>query len=167
MGEKHRMKIKIIGIFVCILLVAVSISSAISTDIKTSISNYKSREDCGCNKLSDADLDNIEKQFDRFEKCSKSLLGLSKDKTVVLDYYEEISDMISKLNKSEKRPICNFLYNLREKYGNIHDIFLGLAFMFIYYFPSLILTAICINLAGIYFILYNIADNLYNILNCP
>ena len=42
------MKIKIIGIFVCILLVAVSVSSAISTDIKPSISNYESEEDCGC-----------------------------------------------------------------------------------------------------------------------
>jgi len=161
------MKIKIIGIFMCILLFTVGVSSAISTSIKPSISNYESEEDCGCTEVSDAELININNQLNRLEKCIKSQLGLSKDNTAVLEDYEEISDMISKLYKSDKRLICNCLYNLMEKYACVHDIFLGLAFMFIYYFPSLILTGICLNFAGIYFILYNITDILYNILNCP
>ena len=155
------------AIIVLFIGTSVSYTSAIKVENKPLIVDNQNEEDCGCNEVDDRQLVLLEKQISRLEVYSKLLLILSKHHPEVLEDYEELSNMISTLNRLDKKQICNFLDNLSESYWRRFEIYSGLWFQFIYYFPLLILSLICFNLAGINYVKYLIIDYLYNILNCP
>jgi hypothetical protein len=90
---------QLIVISIILLLVGVSISSAISVDTKSTISD-KDREECReCNEVSDADLIRVERLLDRVEVYSKLLLVLSRHNPELREISEELSKDISKLTR--------------------------------------------------------------------
>ena len=85
---------QLIVISIILLLIGVSVSSAISVDTQSTISSNESVEDCGCGEVSDADLIRVERLLDRVEVYSKLLLVLSRHNPEVLEDYEELSNDI-------------------------------------------------------------------------
>jgi hypothetical protein len=102
------MKKELIGIFVCLLFLGVSVSSAISVDNKSTISNNKSEVCKECKEISNADLIKVERLLDRVEVYSKLLLVLSK-------YYPELQD----INEDLSYGILKTLYMFKGIRTNI------------------------------------------------
>jgi hypothetical protein len=105
---------KTIVISIILLLVGVSVSTAISVDTKSTKSNNQN-EDCReCNEVSDADLVRVERLLNRVEVYSKLLLVLSKFNPEIKEEYEGLSKRISTLSslKLGYENICNILIGI-------------------------------------------------------
>ena len=101
---------KLIVISIILLLIGVSVSSAISVDTKSTISNNQ-REECSeCKEVSKSDLILVERLLDRVEVYSKLLLVLSRYNPELKEISEELVDEIPKLkNLNDDFPIICFL----------------------------------------------------------
>ena len=86
-------------ISIILLLIGVSISSAISVDTKTIITNNQNDECRDCNKVRDADLIRVERLLDKVEVYSKLLSVLSKYNSELKEMSEELSNQLSNINK--------------------------------------------------------------------
>ena len=89
---------KSIVISIILLLVGVSLSSAISVDTKSTISNNESEECKECNEISNADLVKVERLLDRVEVYSKLLLVLSRHNPEIKEISEELLNEIIIVN---------------------------------------------------------------------
>ena len=83
---------------IILLLIGVSVSSAISVDTKSTISNNQSEECKECNEVSDADLVKVERLLDKVEVYSKLLLVLSKHNPEFREISEELLNEITIVN---------------------------------------------------------------------
>jgi hypothetical protein len=110
------MKKELIGFIICMLFIGVSVSSAVSVDTKSTISNNESDECRECNEVSDADLIRVERLLDRVEVYSKLLLVLSRYNPELKEISDELSNGISTLKgeiANDNYPIiCEILYNI-------------------------------------------------------
>ena len=104
---------KSIVISIILLLVGVSVSSALSVDTKSTISNNKSKECRECNEISDSDLIRVERLLNRVEVYSKLLLVLSrynpKLREISGELYYEISFLKEEFTNDRYPLICNVL----------------------------------------------------------
>jgi hypothetical protein len=85
---------KSIVISIILLLVGVSVSSAMSVDSESTISNNESEECRECNEVDNRQLDVLEKHLNRLEVYSKLLLVISKSNPV-LNKIKLLSTIIS------------------------------------------------------------------------
>ena len=117
-----------IVISIILLLIGVSVSSAISVDTDSTISDNESEECRECNEVDDRQLVVLEKQLNRLEVYSKLLLVLSKHHPELEEDYNELTDMISTLNTLDlKDVICGFLTYLMNYFFNKASNYLELA----------------------------------------
>jgi hypothetical protein len=113
--EVERMHRKIIGIIICMLFIGVSVSSAISVDVESTIINNQSEECRECKGISNIGIVNLDRQLNKLKVYSMWLLILSKHNPNVLENYEEISNRTSTLNTQDlNEVICNKLINILE-----------------------------------------------------
>jgi hypothetical protein len=127
--NKNQLR-KSIVISIILLLIGVSVSSAVSVDTKSTISNNQ-REECReCNEVSDADLIRVERLLNRVEVYSKLLSVLGKYNPELREMSEELSDEITTLNdlyeelnlhqSSQYIPIvCEIVESIMTSLGNI------------------------------------------------
>ncbi len=101
---------KTITFSIILLLIGITVSSAISIDTKSPVVNQQSEEDCNCKEIDSRHLVVLERQLNRLEVYSKLLLVLSNHNPELFKNYEELTDMISTLNTLDlKDLICNIL----------------------------------------------------------
>ena len=93
MNKNLLSKTLVIGII--FLFIGVSVSSAISIDAKSTISNNESVEDCGCQDVSSQHLVRLERLLDRLEVSTKILLLLSKHNPEIAEKCQEMFDRIT------------------------------------------------------------------------
>ena len=84
-------------------------------------------KDCGCNKVSDADIIRLEKQLDRLDRYTNLLLVLSKDNPEIKQKWGEMLDVLNSDRKWDFPIICNLLL---ESYIHLGD--------FCFYFVNMI-----------------------------
>ena len=83
-------KVKVIGIFICMLFFGVSISTAISID--TYSIKFDGENDCECKEVDDKHIQFLKNQLNRLEFNSKWLLVLSKHNPELKEISEELSE---------------------------------------------------------------------------
>ncbi len=88
---------KTITFSIILLLIGVSVSSAISVDTKSTISNNESDECRDCQEVSKSDLVKVESLLGRVDVYSKLLLVLNKYNSELKEMSEELLDEISTL----------------------------------------------------------------------
>jgi hypothetical protein len=152
---------KSIVISIILLLIGVSVSSAISVDTESTISNNQSEECRECNKVDDRQLVVLEKQIDRLEVYSKLVLVLSK-------HHPEITEMSMKLSEltNVNRPLCELVLNIGINFINKFEYYVELAGYF-YNESREVLGYLCTLLALFYYGLsFYIGIIYYDILKC-
>jgi hypothetical protein len=106
---------KTIVISIILLLVGVSVSSAISVDTQSTISNNES-EDCKeCNEISKSDMVKVERLLDRVEVYSKLLLVLSRNNPELRGISERLSKRISTFDDAP--IICAIIESIFHSLG--------------------------------------------------
>ncbi len=106
------MKKKLIGIFICMLFVGVSVSSAFAVDTKQSMVNKASEEECiECKEVSKTDLIKVERLLNRVEVYSKLLLVLSRNNPELNGKSKELIDLTYSIYGSDS-DICNLLLDI-------------------------------------------------------
>ncbi len=116
---------KTITFSIILLLIGVSVSSAISIDTKSTISNNESVEDCNCKEVDSRHLVRLERQLNRLEVYSRLLLVLSKHNPELRELNEELSNEITTLKEEladdlSSRPICDIIGNIISTFISIH-----------------------------------------------
>jgi hypothetical protein len=89
-------------ISIILLLIGVSVSSAISVDNESTISNRQSEECIACKEVSDTDLILVERLLDRVEVYSKWLMVLSRHNPELKQVCEELINEIKIVNNVAK-----------------------------------------------------------------
>ena len=135
---------KSIVICIILLLIGVGVSSAISVDTESTISNNQIEECRECQEVSKSDLVKVWRLLDKVEVYSKLLLVLSKYHPEVFEDFEELSYMVSTLKTLDlKDELCSIIFDIAvfswDKYyyylskADEHFISLHLIRAFIYY----------------------------------
>ena len=89
---------KTITFSIILLLICVSVSSAISIDNESTKSNNEIVEDCNCKEIDSRHLVILERQLNMLEGYTKLLLVVSKYNPELKEIGEELSNEIMKLN---------------------------------------------------------------------
>jgi hypothetical protein len=96
--------------------------------------DIKYTQDCDCQTvISDVDLDNLDKVFDRLESYRGLLSLLSKSNSKISEYYGELSNSISTITELEgenKSVVCVFLFFRWFRFGLSWALFTSLSVMF-------------------------------------
>ncbi len=107
-GGKMRkiLSTKILALGLISLFIGVSVSSAISIDIESTIVDNDSKEVCGCKEIDSRHLVVLEKQLNRLEVYTKLLLVLSRYNPELREISEELSNLINYDSLWDFRIIC-------------------------------------------------------------
>ena len=114
---------KIIGIIICMLFIGVSVSSAISVDTESTISNNQNKECRDCKEISNADLIIVERLLDKVEFYSKLLSVLSLYHPELMDISKDLLDLIKYDILWDLPVICSVLENVASSLWSIHETF--------------------------------------------
>ncbi len=108
---------KTLAVSIILLLVGVSVSSAISIDTESPVVNQQSVEDCNCKEVDSRHLVRLERQLNRLEVYSRLLLVLSRYNPELREISEELSNEIITLKEelADDPPfpfICDILWTI-------------------------------------------------------
>jgi hypothetical protein len=118
----RRLLIKTLALSIIFLFIGVSLSSAISVDTKSNVSNNESEECRECNEISDADLVIVERLLNRVEVYSKLLVVLSSYNPEIEEMSKELSNLKYTNNTLDFREqICDILEKTCANLGGIID----------------------------------------------
>jgi hypothetical protein len=110
-----------------LLFVGVSVSSAISIDMKSNISNNKIEEWRSCSEVSKSDFIKVEMLQDRIEFYSRLLFLLSKYTPEIENLYNDYQNFIE---SNEPNFICEILEQIMIYLYEKHEFYVN---MFYYY----------------------------------
>ncbi len=112
---------KTITFSIILLLIGVSVSSAISIDTKSTITNNESVEDCNCKEIDSRHLVRLERQLNRLEVYSKLLLVLSSYNSELREISEELYDLINSDSPWIFPIICGILLKILTKFDKMME----------------------------------------------
>jgi hypothetical protein len=118
---QKRLYYKTLAIGIILLFLGVSVSSAISIDTKSTITNIQSEECKECNEVSKSDLVIVERLLNRVEVYSKLLLVLSNNNPEIREKCEELSNIKDTIDW-DFPIICNILGSIAFKLEDIADL---------------------------------------------